>query len=129
MKLTTSIFFTLALMFAFVAAPTNSAVACGGGSKSCCKKEVKKEVEKDNDTKSCCKKKGKNKKGCDGDCGKKGCHCPQQTCSYASIITPTIELKLPKHNYSYKSKTNWYFLETVPNSVYLSLWLPPKINC
>jgi hypothetical protein len=125
MKLMTSIYFTLALMFAFVAAPTNSAFACGGGSESCCKKEVK----KDSDTKSCCNKKGKNKKGCDGNCGKKGCHCPQQTCSNASIIPQIIEINFPKHNFSLKSQTNWYYLEKIPNSVYLSLRLPPKISC
>ena len=121
----TSIFFTFTLIFAFVAVPTNSAYACGGGSKSCCKKEVK----KDDDTKECCGKKGKNKKDCDGGCGKKGCHCPQQTSHNTTIIAPIIVITLPKHNFSYKSLSNWYYLEKIPNSVYLSLWLPPKISC
>lgn len=125
MKLITSIFFTFALIFAFAAVPTNSAYACGGDSKSCCKKEVK----KNDDTKECCGKKGKNKKGCDGDCGKKDCHCPQQISHNTSIIAPIIEMKLPNHNFSYKPLTNWYYLERIPNSVYLSLWLPPKISC
>ncbi len=129
MKFFTSIFFTLSLMFAFVATPTNSAYACGGDSKSCCKKEVKNETTKGNDTQNCCGKKGKNKKGCDGDCGKKGCHCPQQTSHNTSIIAQIIEMKFPNHNFTYKSLTNWYYLEKIPNSVYLSLWLPPKISC
>ncbi len=129
MKLIASIFFTFALLFAFVAASTTSAFACGASSKSCCKKEVKEETKKDNDTKSCCDKKGKNKKDCSDDCGKKGCHCPQQTWSNALMIAPIIEMKLSKHNFSYTSKTNWYYLEKIPNAVFLSLWLPPKINC
>ncbi len=133
MKFLFSIFFSSVLVFVLVALPTSNASACGG---ACCKKEQK-EVKKEK--KNCCSKKKKNcndnkenqddKNGCDGDCGKKGCHCPQQTSYNTSMISPIIELKFPKHNYSYKSQTNWYYLEKIPNSVYLSVWLPPKISC
>lgn len=134
MKLLSSIFFSFALVIAFVALPSSNAFACGG---SCCKKEQQ-EVKKDKEIKEkscCCKKKKDNKeekndkKGCGGDCGSDGCHCSSSTFSFgAATLICQISLQSVATDF-YLPKTNWYFDEKMPNSVYLSVWLPPKISC
>jgi hypothetical protein len=128
MKLLTPILLTVALMLAFVAAPTNTAIACGG-SGSCCNKEVQKEQTKN----ACCMsgKEGSSscnkEKNCGGDCGKKGCHCPT-IFSVTPMAVPTAT-KLVLLNFSPPKKAAWYYSNTIPNAVYLAIWLPPKISC
>jgi hypothetical protein len=128
MKFLTSILLPVALMLAFVAAPINTAVACGG-SESCCKKGG----EKEKGNNSCCESKTDNSKPCNeekdcgGDCGKKGCHCPS-TFSTAQLAVP-IPLKLAFPNFCPPKKAAWYYLNKIPKAVYLAIWLPPKISC
>lgn len=133
MKFLFSIFFSFLLVFVLVALPTSNASACGG---ACCKKEQK-EVKKEK--KNCCSKKKKkcndtkenqeDKNGCGGDCGSTGCHCPSPTFHFSAIsIIRAFDLQAVISDF-YLPKTSWYFDEKIPNSVYLSLWLPPKISC
>jgi hypothetical protein len=128
MKFLTSILLTVALMLAFVAAPTSTAFACGG-SENCCKNGG--EEEKGNN--SCCENETENSNPCNegndcgGDCGKKGCHCPVTSSHAPGLLSH--HSKLPHPFFDLSQKAVWYYLHKIPKAVYLAIWLPPKINC
>ena len=113
-------------MFAFTAMPSMSAFACGK-SGSCGNNETQ---ENTTHKKSCCAEENEqpcgNEKDCAGDCGGKGCQCASSF-SHAQLFIQLFEnlispiATLPK-------KATWYYLNKIPNAVYLSIWLPPKIN-
>lgn len=84
--------------------------------------------------KSCCCKNSESKKSCDkhkscdGKCGDKSCCCAPNF-SFAAITTVVIDIKLKNPTIFLSSKASWYYDEKIPNSVYLAIWLPPKISC
>jgi hypothetical protein len=115
-------------MLAFMAAPINPALACGG-SETCCKKEVqeqhieKTDCEKETEDLHSCN----NEKDCGGECGKKDCHCPSTFSSAQFAVPLSIKLALP--DFCPPKKSAWFYLHKIPKSIYLSIWLPPKISC
>lgn len=126
MKSLVSISLTFVLTLAFLAAPTTFALACGGHG-SCCKAETKHEkqgcCEKGTDASGPCKE----KKGCGGDCGNKGCHCSVTSAHAPALLSEPSRLALLVFDIS--QKVAWYYLNPIPNPVYLAIWLPPKISC
>lgn len=155
MRFLTSIFSTFVLVIALVALPNGKAMACG---EACCKKEQKQEVKKentpiknkkaccstkkktlkeDNDKKKSCCSKNKNTQtkdeetedGCCGKCNGEGCQCSSSNFHFGTINITQL------HDYqqialdSFLYKTSWYFNKKMPNAVYISVWLPPKISC
>ena len=113
-------------MFGFLLMPRVNAVACGGN-KECCDKEVKTaKTEK----KGCCDsskqhhEKDSKKHDCEGKCGNSACHCPV---SVHFALQNYTTITLPK-SIIITSVTDWHFLDGNCQSVYISLWLPPKIS-
>ncbi len=104
--------------------PSVNAVACGGN-KECCKREIKAEK------KSYCislkkhHEKDSKKHDCGGECGDSDCNCP---ISGQVALSNLIYITLPK-SIIFTYVTDWHFLDENRQSVYLSLWLPPKIGC
>ena len=111
------------MLFGFFLIPNASVIACGG-KMTCCKKEVQhNKVEKNN----CChadKKhhKQEEKDDCGGKCT---CNCPAFI-QFALLNFHTIPFSNPVF---FSFKNDWRFLDVNPQSVYLSVWLPPKISC
>lgn len=115
------------LILGFLLIPRVDAVACGGN-KECCKKEVKTTKYHKNGCGDSSKKqheKDSKKHDCGGKCGDTACHCPV---SVHFAVSNFINITLPK-SIIITSITDWHFLDENRQSVYLSLWLPPKINC
>lgn len=116
----------LILILGFFLMPSVDALACGGN-KECCKKEIK--IAK-TDKKGCCNasqkhhQKDSKKHDCGGKCGDSACHCPV---SIHFALSNFINITLPKSTII-TSLTDWHFINGNRQSVYLSLWLPPKIN-
>jgi hypothetical protein len=109
----------LILILGFFLIPSVDAVACGGN-KECCKKEIKtSKAEK----KDCCN--SSKKHDCGGKCGDSACNCPVSVHIALSSFT---NITLPKSTI-FTSEIDWHFLDGNRQSVYLSLWLPPKISC
>jgi hypothetical protein len=125
MKFFACIFLPFILTFVFGAMPNSNVYACES---NCCKKEVKTKETKQN----CCSKDNENtqpcseKKDCGGDCGQQGCHCPSAFFPVISTVFLVDLPVLPTFN-APLSKADWYFQNTIPSAVYLSIWLPPKI--
>ena len=117
----------LVLILGFFLMPKVDAMACGG-IKECCKKEVKiTETEKKGGCDSSKKhhEKDTKKHDCGGKCGDSACNCPV---TVHFTLQSFINIILPKSIIS-ASITNWHFLDENRQTVYLSLWLPPKISC
>jgi hypothetical protein len=126
MRLLTFILFPLFVLFTSI--PVNVAFACGNGSNNgnCCKKDVKQEVN------SCCQKTNKHESTC-GDSNNekenpnhKDCHCPSTCINTFVAVVSDIKLISPfkVHNES----STWFFPLVAPPTVYLSIWIPPKIR-
>lgn len=122
MRLFASLSLPFLLALAFFALPTTAAFACGRGA-DCCTKEVKKAA------KNCCNAHGdhEEKKGCGGDCGKKGCPCPSSALGTPTALPAEHPALAQRLSTETRSKADWYFLNKIPAAVYLSVWLPPKI--
>jgi hypothetical protein len=127
MKFLTSLFLTIFLTFVFSATLTTETYACGV---DCCKTEVKTQES----NQSCCSSSSEDaqpcseKNDCGGDCENNGCHCPQ-TITFAKIALISSDFCLIFPFFAPLSKADWYFQNTIPSAVYLSIWLPPKICC
>ena len=84
--------------------------------------------------KSCCcqhlesKKSGNKHKNCSDKCGDKSCCCSPNF-SFSAVQTVPIDIKLKNPTIFLSYKAGWYYDEKIPNSVYLAIWLPPKISC
>ncbi len=118
----------LTLVFCFASASYTLACAC---SKDCCKKEIKKTVH----PKACCAQSNQTSqtnqtnqdKNCGGTCGDKGRCCPV-VFSMSALPASAIFLKITYPVFSLSKKADWYYRQVLPNSVFLSIWLPPKIS-
>jgi hypothetical protein len=128
MKLSISILTIYTLIFAFTAMSPVSVFACGKSS-GCGKKET---CENTTSKKSCCSAEKEqaqpcgDERDCAGDCGDKGCQCAASF-SHAQLFIQLVENLLSPIAFLPK-KATWYYLNKIPNAVYLSIWLPPKIN-
>ena len=119
MRFSLSILPLFLLVFTFSAHPTNNVSACGGED-SCCKKEPR-----EDDTDTCCKTDQTKQNPCKGD--KKGCPCPYSSSNTPSALPDDFPFSQKLPAIGCNSKAAWYFLNKIPPSVYLSVWLPPKI--
>ena len=91
---------------------------------ACCSKKIKKATAcEKHPTKNPIKK----SKTCDDGCGDTRCCC-SPSFSFAAVSTTPIEIKLKKPFFFLSPKAGWYFPENIPKSVYLAIWLPPKIS-
>jgi hypothetical protein len=126
MKFSFSILTIYTLIFAFTAMPSMSAFACGK-SGSCGNNETQ---ENTTPQKSCCAEEQAqpcgDEKDCAGDCGGKGCQCASSF-THVPLLLHSIENPISPVAFLPK-KAIWYYLNKIPNAVYLSIWLPPKIN-
>jgi|GEM_PF-1700421 len=126
MKLLVSISLSAVMVLLLSAIPT-AAYACGGNS-DCCEKTTKTQSEKAES--ACCQGHSNpsenDKKDCGGDCSNSGCGC---FCSFvhAGVTIPTDEVLL-QFVFIFSKKAALYFRESTPESVYLSVWLLPKIS-
>ena len=91
---------------------------------ACCKSKIIRAT-------ACEKKSSKNPtkktKTCDDGCGDTRCCC-SPSFSFAAVSTTPIEIKLKKPFFFLSPKAGWYFPENITKSVYLAIWLPPKIS-
>jgi hypothetical protein len=97
-----------------------------------CKKEVKNRFdnpEKSNKSNNSCEKaKSKNSEhephSCNGNCEHSGCNC-SNSCGF---INP-VQFYYINSVSRFEIEINWQYLAQNTSSVYLSVWLLPKINC
>lgn len=112
----------LTLGFFFLPAST---YACGTKSeKSCCKKEVTSNTDKQD----CCKKKqsqDKENQSCGGKCGHS--NCTTSSVNFSLISFFEIEFKNTHFQFS-PEKQKFYHSETFISSGFNFIWLPPKIS-
>lgn len=127
-----TLFFMLSL-FAFSA---NRAWACGNESSNHEAKSKSAGVEKSccsegKDLASSCSDDAKHEKKCPCDHKNGGCHCPGCGLICHTGAGSAIENSLPSeaflHNDSVQ-KMAFYFADHLPEAVYLTIWLPPKVD-
>ena len=93
---------------------------------ACCTGKIKKTThcEKHNS-----KTENKKSKSCDEGCGDTGCSCCPSVFSFAAIVSATLSLELINTSSFLPSKTVSHYRQDMPTSVFLSIWLPPKLSC
>lgn len=93
---------------------------------ACCANKIKKTAscEKHNS-----KTENKKSKSCDEDCGDTGCSCCPSVFSFAAVVSATLSLELINTSSFLPSKTVSHYRQDMPTSVFLSIWLPPKLSC
>lgn len=69
---------------------------------------------------------GKKKK-CGHSCNGCGCDCAHSSSMFALKTHQTGLLQKPV--FLINQTRSWFFKESAPKPVYLSLWMPPNINC
>ncbi len=104
-------------------------LACIADSKcqmACCANKIKKTApcEKHNS-----KTENKKSKSCDDGCGDTGCSCCPSVFSFAAVLSGTLSLELKNLSSFLFSKTVSHHRQDMPISVFLSIWLPPKLSC
>jgi len=106
----------------------NSAVACSGGSKHSCEKEISSTKK---EKKSCCDNddsKDKDHKGCGGNCGHSKCGC-SSTCPSSSVsFLSEINFKVTMFSYSSIGKVKFLYATPSISDGFYSIWLIPKIS-
>lgn len=116
------IFFTL---IGIIQTPTDT-YACGSKSNETELSNIKSDKASLQKNDCCGNEKGqcgKHGKDCDGKCGNPDCHCPTNCTNFTIPFFAQIsQVKL------ILSKPNFYYQETYYSSVFLSIWLPPKIG-
>lgn len=107
--------------------PTGFSYACGN------KHTISKTKIKDRSHKKICcsasyhQKSGSKKKMCGHSCDGSECSCAHGSSVFA---LKTHHAPLVSKNVFVISRSNsWFFKESTPQPVYLSLWMPPNINC
>lgn len=107
--------------------PVGSSYACGSKHKI-----SKTEIKYSGNIKGYCRvsdhqKSGSKKKMCGHTCDGSGCSCAHGSSVFA---LKTHQVALISKNVFVTSQANaWFFKESTPKPVYLSLWMPPNINC
>lgn len=125
MRLSAFIIFPLFVLLTTM--PFNTTFACGSGSnENCCKKEVKQVVN------SCCQKNEKHNTTCGKTNNEKGnpdhqdCHCPS-TCNNI-LVALVSEIKQISTFIELNESSTWFFPQVTPPTVYITIWIPPKIR-
>lgn len=149
MKLWLSIVFKVVLLLVFTTTLMTRATACDGAKSAHesvktvkkegqnitlnpFQKEVKNAIGCSKDCqKPCCQKVKTHKKrccndpNCNGCCGENGCNCSAPS-GFAAVLTPTLSLSLSGETLGFKTPII-PFIETVPKSVFIEFWQPPKL--
>lgn len=81
--------------------------------------------------KACCIRHRNHRSGdsdnkCSHSCNESGCDCAHSLPVFALKVQPTGLIK--KTLAVVDNSTSWFFQETSPKPVYLSLWMPPNIG-
>jgi hypothetical protein len=81
--------------------------------------------------KTCCARHRNHRSGdsnrkCSDICNESGCDCAHSLPVFALKVQPTG--LIPKNLAVVDNCPSWFFLETSPKPVYLSLWMPPNIG-
>ncbi len=108
--------------------PTNNTFACGNttpkaDTEMSCSKSLN---DHDSEKKSCCNSNDEDSENndCVGNCNNNSCHCPTNIHIPVFTIFVNIDLK-PLISTEVKG---WAYIQSIPQSVYLSIWQPPKIS-
>jgi hypothetical protein len=72
-------------------------------------------------------KSGSKKKMCGHSCDGSGCSCAHGSSVFALKTIPAILIQ--KTVFIVSQANSWFFKESTPKPVYLSLWMPPNISC
>lgn len=67
------------------------------------------------------------KKTCGHGCGRSSCCCAHGSSVFVIKTHPVILIQKGLNIIS--QANSWFFKESTPQPVYLSLWMPPNINC
>lgn len=70
---------------------------------------------------------GSKKKMCGHSCDGSGCSCAHGSSVFALKTQAVILIQKPTVTIS--QENCWFFKESTPQPVYLSLWMPPNISC
>lgn len=70
---------------------------------------------------------GSKKKMCGHNCDGSGCSCAHGSSVFA-LKTHQVAL-ISKNVFVISQANSWFFKESTPKPVYLSLWMPPNISC
>lgn len=108
--------------------PTSNTLACGNTDTkkadtemSCCKSHN----DHDSEKKSCCDSSDKNDDNdCNGNCNDKNCHCPISV----NVPIPANNMVVSLKPLIYVESSNWTYVQSIPKTVYLPIWQPPKIS-
>lgn len=72
-------------------------------------------------------KSGSKKKMCGHSCDGSGCTCAHGSSVFALKTHGAVLLQKPV--FIIAQANSWFFKESTPKPVYLSLWMPPNISC
>lgn len=118
----------IAILILLLALPGGFVLACGT-SKDMPKAAsgINLEMENHSNKKACCnadENQNSDKNGCEGNCNHSTCHCPVSV--NVTLLVYRFEFSIKK-NYILK-EYEWAYIHQIPNSVYLTIWQPPKIS-
>ncbi len=120
--------FRLLMMTCLLVLPVGYSYACGT-KHSCVKTETKHASNK----KTCCdrpnhhQKHGGKKEMCEHNGSSSGCDCAHSASVFA-LNTPQTGL-LQNPVFTISQANVWFYKDSTPKPVYLSLWMPPNISC
>lgn len=117
----------LLMMTCLLVLPAGNSYACGSKHKI-----SKTEIKHSSHKKDFCvtsdhQKSGAKKKMCGHNCDGSGCSCVHGSSVFA-LKTHQVAL-ICKNVFVISQANSWFFKESTPKPVYLSLWMPPNINC
>lgn len=117
----------LLMMTCLLVLPVGNSYACGSKHKI-----SKTEIKHSSHKKDFCvtsdhQKPGAKKKMCGHSCDGSGCNCAHGSSVFALKTHPGILIEKPVFTIS--QANSWFFKESAPQPVYLSLWMPPNISC
>lgn len=115
------------IMTCLLVLPVTSSYACGSKHKLS-KTEIKHTSQKNAYCRAAGHQtSGSKKKMCGHSCDGSGCSCAHGSSAFAIKTHPAHLIQKPVFFLSQVS--SWFFNESTPQPVYLSLWMPPNINC
>ncbi|TKT87614.1 hypothetical protein [Dyadobacter frigoris] len=119
--------FMMLLISCFLVLPVSYGYSCSS-KHTASKKEIKQISKK----KAVCsasdhQKSGSKKKMCGHSCDGSGCSCVHGSWIFALKTQHTTLIN--KTVFVFTQPNSWFFKESTPKPVYLSLWMPPNISC
>jgi hypothetical protein len=117
----------LLMMTCLLVLPVGASYACGSKHKI-----SKTEIKHTGNKKVYCNasdhpKSGSKKKMCGHSCDGSGCSCAHGSSVFALKTLPALLIQ--KTVFILSQANSWFFKESSPKPVYLSLWMPPNISC